>query len=291
MMMQSRCAAAVIAFTLFGFLPSAARAVDHIPFTTNADGLIQVQTTVYGMPATMRVDLGAGLDIISQRVADARATITGKYATLRLTGQRVDLPIGTVGSIDVGPFHVAERTIGVWRGLDGMGIDGLLSAQAFRNVATTFDFHGHELVMEDAESFATRKLFAARAPLILRDDLGLALTVLARFDFGNGKSGLCVVDTGIPGIEIDKALAKGMGVNIADPSLKHVSTPLGDGVATTLPSITMQGAPQTSMQNPQVVFADLIDDCAVGIAFFANRGFTLDIPDRAIFVAPPVPSS
>lgn len=280
--------AAAVACAAVWILPGAAEALDRIPFTTSSTGSMQVQARIYDAPATMLVDLGAGLDIVSGMVAARVVQVYGKYATLRLTGQRVDLPIGTLlGPITVGPFAVSERVVGVWQGLNGSGVDGLLSATAFRNVAVTFDFRSHELVMEDAPSFAARKLFAARVPLVLQDDLGIALGVLARFDFGNGKSGLCVVDTGISGIVLDRTFAKSLGIDLNDAALKHERTPLGDGVATTIPELTLVGAPQTKMTEPSVVFADLVNDCNVGTSFWAGKMFTLDLPERAMFVPPP----
>ncbi len=279
-------AAAVIAAALVWSVPDAARALERIPFTSD-DGTIKVQGTVNGQAVPMLVDLSAGVDVLSEKVGSRAVNVSGKFVTLSLTGQRVDLPIGTVVSMALGEFKVDSRTVGIWNGLDGTGVDGLISASAFRDVATTFDFRAHELLLEDAVTYAERKRFASRVPLFLQDELGISVGVFARFDFGNGQTGLCVIDTGTKDIMIDRRFAAKLGVNPADPGLKHVKTPLGQGVAATIPSLTLIGASDSTMQRPNVVFEDLVYDCNVGNEFWANKVFTLDVLQRVMYVAPP----
>jgi hypothetical protein len=278
--------AALAASMLLLMTPGVANALERVPFTDNG-GSIKVQGTVNGQPVPMVVDLGAGVNILSQSVGLRAVTVTGKYVTLGLTGQRVDLPIGTVVSIALGEFRVDSRIVGIWKGLDGTGVDGIVSAAAFRNVTTTFDYPGHELLVEDAVTFADRKRFATRVPLVLQDELGIALGVFARFDFGNGQTGLCAIDTATSGISIDKRFAAKLGVNLSDPGLKPAPTPLGEGVNASIPSLALIGAPETRVERPNVVFEDLVNDCNVGNAFWDGKIFTLDIPQHVMYVAPP----
>jgi len=42
------------------------------------------------------------------------------------------------------------------------------------------------MLIEDAVTFAERKRTATRVPLILQDELGIALGIFAKFDFGGG---------------------------------------------------------------------------------------------------------
>ena len=163
-----------------------------------------------------------------------------------------------------------------WSGLDGTGIDGVISASAFATIVTTFDYRAHQLIVEDATTFP-RKLGASRVGLVVRDDEGIATDVFARFEVG-GKNYLCQVVTGSQPITFDTTLAPALGVNLNDPSLARVHTPWGDGVAATISSLTLDGASQTAMPHPQVAFANLIHDCYVGNAFWSRRGFTLDLP-------------
>ena len=244
-----------------------------------------MQASVDGKaPLPMLVDLGAGLDLLSSSAGRSLVNVRGKYATLRLTTQRADIPYGSVLSLAIGPVRLNAPVVGVWSGLDGTGIDGLISASAFATIATTFDYRAHQLIVEDATTFPSRKQTASRVGLVVREDEGIATDVFARFNVGGGKSYLCQVVTGSQPITFDTSLAPALGVNLSAPSLAHAHTPWGDGIAATISSLTLDGAPQTEMPHPQVVFADLIHDCYVGNAFWAKRGFTLDLLGRTMYV-------
>lgn len=255
-------------------MPRAACAVETIPFTDVNGGLIQVQGSVDGQgPVPMLVNLGAGVDVLSSELGRRYVSINGKYVSLRLTGERVDLPIGKVVTLAIGSVNVEAPHVGIWSGLDGTSVSGLIAATAFRNIASTFDFRNHTIVIEDAQSFPERIRPQVRIPLILQDDLGIALALFARFDFGGGKTGLCEIDTGSQGITLDKTFAQSQGLG---------RTGAASG---TIPSIALAGAPQTTIASPTVKFADLIYDCDVGNSFWTGRTFTLDLPNRFMYVS------
>jgi hypothetical protein len=266
---RATIAAALLAWTL----PGAALAIDTIPFTP-VNGLIQVQGSVDGgAPVPMLVNLGAGIDVLSSKVGRRFVRVNGKYVSLRLSGERVDLPIGNVDSLTIGGVSLQAPHVGIWSGLDGTGADGLISATAFRNITTTFDFRTQKVIIEDAETFPERTRTATRIPLILQDDLGIALGVFARFDFGGGKIGLCEIDTGSPGITIDKTFAAANGL---DP---------GGAANAGVAKIELAGAPNTAIEAPTVSVGNLIYDCDVGNSFWAGRSFTLDLPNRFMYVS------
>lgn len=255
-------------------MPRPACAVETIPFTDVNGGLIQVQGSVDGQgPVPMLVNLGAGVDVLSSELGRRYVSVNGKYVSLRLTGERVDLPIGKVVTLAIGSVNVEAPHVGVWSGLDGTGVSGLIAATAFRNITSTFDFRNRTIVIEDAQSFPERIRPQVRIPLILQDDLGIALALFARFDFGGGKTGLCEIDTGSQGITLDKTFAQSQGLE------------RGGGASGTIPSIALTGAPQTMIPSPTVKFADLIYDCDVGNSFWAGRTFTLDLPNRFMYVS------
>jgi hypothetical protein len=225
-------------------------------------------------PVPMLVDTGAGVDVLSSSLGGRYVVVDGKYVSLRLSGERVDLPVGTVNSLTSGKVVFDAAHVGIWNGLDTMPVQGLISGTAFRNITATFDFKNHNLIIEDAQTFPDRARAGTRVPLILQDDLGIALGLFARFDFGNGQSGLCEIDTGAAGITIDKTLAHRLGVTL----------PAGDKVAAHLTSIALQGDPGSMIQQPAVTFANVIYDCTVGNSFWQNRIFTLDLPDHYMYV-------
>jgi hypothetical protein len=265
---------AVAAAALLCAVPRPAPAVDTIPFTETNGGLIEVQGSVDGRPPVpMLVNLGAGVDIFSSDLGRRFVAINGKYVSLRLTGERVDLPIGSVVTLTINGVRIDAPHVGIWSGLDGTGIDGMIGATAFRTIATTFDFRDRAIVIEDAQTFPERIRSDTRIPLVLQDDLGIGLALFARFDFGAGKTGLCEIDTGSQGITLDKTFAASIGLNP------------GNAQQARIPSIGFTGAPATAIVGPTVRFADLIYDCDVGNSFWTGRSFTLDLPNRFLYVS------
>src|SRR5579862_6137565 len=122
-------AAVLVAATLLCAMPQAANAVETIPFTDVNGGLIQVQGSVDGQCAVpMLVNLGAGVDVLSSELGRRYVAVNAKYVSLRLTGERVDLPIGKVLNLAIGGVNVDAQHVGVWRGLDGTGVSGLIAA-------------------------------------------------------------------------------------------------------------------------------------------------------------------
>jgi hypothetical protein len=95
MAMALRLTAVALAATTL-LAPAAARAMDTIPFTDGPGGAIAVQASIDGRPPlAMLVDLGAGLDLLSSSAGRSLVDVQGKYATLRLTTQRADIPFGS----------------------------------------------------------------------------------------------------------------------------------------------------------------------------------------------------
>jgi hypothetical protein len=270
---KNRNFAAALATSLLFIFPRPALAVDTIPFTEVNGSQLEVQGSVDGeAPVPMLVNLGAGVDVLSSKLGRRFVAVDGKYVSLRLTGERVDLPIGKVVSLAIGGVRIDAPHVGIWNGLDGTGIDGLISATAFRAITATFDFRNRQIVIEDAQTFPDRVRTDVRIPLILQDDLGIALALFARFDFGGGKTGLCEIDTGSDDITLDKTFASSIGLNPR-------------ATETRLASIAVVGAPETAIAAPTVRFSDLIYDCDVGNSFWAGRTFTLDLPNHVIYVS------
>lgn len=253
--------------------PRPAAAVETVPFTEVNGGQIQVQGTVDGQgPVPMLVNLGAGVDVLGSDLGRRYVVIKGKYVSLRLTGERVDLPVGTVLSLAMGGVKLDAPYVGIWKGLDGTGIGGYIAATAFRNITATFDFRNRQIVIEDAQTLPERIRSEIKIPIVLQDDLGISLAIFARFDFGNGKTGLCEIDTGSAGITIDKTFAESIGLNA------------GGAATGRLASLAIAGVPQSSIAGPAVRYSNLIYDCDVGNAFWAGRTFTLDLPNHFLYV-------
>lgn len=270
--MHRRLLTAALVAIVSAFVPGSGRAASSIPFTTDG-GMVQVAASLDGgAPVPMLVDLGAGVDVLTTKAAQRVHLVTDDaFTAWRMRGERTDLRIGAVGSIALGPLRVEKPWVTAWSGLDGHGIDGLISAVQFRNAPVTFDYAHDVLTFEDQTSLAARTAAATKVPLLLQDDRGISLALFARFDFGRGQSGLCEIDTGSQGFFLDRRFAAKLGFDA-----KATRGRIG--------FIALQGAPRTAISRPVVGFENLIYDCNVGNDFWAGRSFTLDIPQRALYV-------
>lgn len=263
--------AALVACSAALCVTAPAPAATSVPFTVK-EGMVLVMASLDGAPEQpMLVDLGAGLAVLASSAAKQTAfSPVGVFTASRMRGDQVRSPIGTISSIAIGPIVDRNPIVSSWSGLDGHGIAGLLSAVQFRSLPVTFDFVNHLLVFEDAASLASRSAISSRTPLALLDDRGLALTLFARFDFGSGHSGLCEIDTGSQGFYLDQHFAHELGL---DPATQRA----------VLPSLSLTGT-SAAVTNAKVRFEKLIYDCNIGNDFWAGRVFTIDIPNRVLYV-------
>ncbi len=267
-------------------LPVNAVAAERIPFHLADGGLVEVIAGINGgTPQPLLVDLGAGVDVLAADAARHLNVVPdGHYTSFRMSGERVDLDTASLASIVLGSYTITHPTVGVWDGLNGSGIAGLISATAFQTTPVTFDYAQQQLTIEDAASLGDRVKTATRVPLILQEDRGIALGIFARFDFGHGQSGICEIDTGSQGFFVNERFAKALGIDVRDARYRHKLKNGSERVVAPIPSLALSGAPHTAIEHPQAIFADLIYDCNVGNDFWSGRSFTLDIPDRAIYV-------
>ncbi len=260
-------------------------AAQIIPFSLTG-GLVTVDATIGNQPLRMIVDLGAGVNVLSAKAA-ARLGISGegRYTNWRMEGERVDLPTAILPPLSFagGQLQLKSLTAAIWPGLDGSGVDGLISATAFRDQAVTFDYQAHQLILRDGGKVAIAP-GESRVPIEVSDDRSISLGIFAWFDFGKGQRGLCEIDTGSQGFFIDKRFASKLGVNLDDPQLKRIPGPAGDRVVATIPELGLHGLPSTALPAPKVLFTNLIYDCNVGNEFWANRTFTLDVASGSLYV-------
>ncbi|MFZ1017232.1 MAG: aspartyl protease family protein [Candidatus Cybelea sp.] len=279
---------AAIAFATASLMTHAAAAAPAVVPFTLTDGLVTVKATANDQALTMIVDLGAGVDVLSAKAAKALGVVaTRRYTNWRMEGERVDGDIGMLPALSVGTLHIPGAPAIIWNGLDGSGVDGLISATAFRNQPVTFDYTAQQLILENQPSFVQRTRSAAKVMVELADDRDISLGIFAWFDFGRGQRGLCEIDTGSQGYFLDRRFAAKLGVNLDDPQLKRVKGPAGDRVVATIPQVALAGVPTSAISAPKAVFTDLIYDCNIGNEFWHGRAFTLDIPNRALYLGGP----
>lgn len=275
-------------FAIASLMPLTAAAQTVVPFTLT-DGLVTVKATASQRPLTMIVDLGAGLDVLAAKTAKTLGVVaTRRYTNWRMEGERVDGDIGTLPALSLGTLQIPAAPAIIWNGLDGSGIDGLISATGFRSQPVTFDYVTQQLILEDHTSFVQRTRSAAKVAIELADDRDISLGIFAWFDFGRGQRGLCEIDTGSQGFFLDRRFAAKLGVNLDDPQLKRERGFAGERIVATIPQLALAGVPSSAIAAPKTLFTNLIYDCNVGNEFWRGRAFTLDIPNRALYLEGPV---
>lgn len=285
--MTARLKKELALLALAALIPLRAAAQTVVPFTLSG-GLVTVKATAKGLPLTMIVDLGAGVDVLSSTAARTLGVIaTRRYTNWRMEGERVDADIGTLPTLSLRTLQISSAPAIIWSGLDGSGIDGLISATAFRSQPVTFDYASQQLILEDEASFAKRTRSASKVPIELADDRDISLGIFARFDFGRGQRGLCEIDTGSQGLFLDRRFASKLGVNLDDSRLKRVQGPAGERIIATIPRVALAGAPTSTIETPKALFTNLTYDCNVGNEFWRGRAFTLDISNRALYLGGP----
>lgn len=239
------------------------------------------------------IDLGGGTEVLSSTYAErVKRGPAGWFTGFRSTGERIDSERMHIAPITLGPITTPADAV-VWRGLDGHGVDGLISARTFAHTPVTLDFANRQLVFETASSLAARE--RRGSVLALKTDAvrDLALDLFLDFDLGNGQVGTCEIDTGSQGVDLNARYMAVFGISpdsgdVAETRMAGSSEVFYRArVSTTLAPV---GAPHLNMERPVVRFGNYIYDCVVGTEYWSRTALTIDIPRRRVILAAAGPS-
>lgn len=273
--------------------PTALSKPVSIPFKTNADGMVLIPATLADtIPLHVILDTGAGLDILAPSlIRRVHGTSAGAFSGIRMTGDRVDVPLFVVPALAVGPMVRKNVVVGGWDLLDSLHLDGIVSAIGFRQQPVTINFADKVVTFETAQSLAGRRATGRSSPLQLGDSRGRALDLFADFLIG-GEPGQCELDTGSQGATVSTRYLKPLGVdtNAQDVTRRERRTVTGAkevryGAAVS--QLSLATAPEIGTDRPRVTFSDIIYDCVIGTAFWSGRALTIDIPNRQMTVSAP----
>lgn len=235
------------------------------------------------------IDLGGGTEVLSSTYAErVKRGPAGWFTGFRSTGERIDGERMHIAPITLGPVTTPADAV-VWRGLDGHGVDGLISARTFAHTPVTLDFANRQLVFETVASLRDRE--RRGSVLALKTDAvrDLALDLFLDFDFGNGQIGTCEIDTGSQGVDLNARYMAALGIrrdsgDVTETQMAGTSEVFYRArVPTTLAPV---GAPHLIMERPVVRFGNYIYDCIVGTEFWAKTALTIDLPRRRVILAP-----
>ncbi len=262
-----------------------------IPFTTNSDGMVILPATVGGsISAHVIFDTGAGLDVLAPSLIEkVHGKPAGQFTGFRMTGERLDIPLFMVPELSVGPVKKKDAMVGSWDVLDKLHLDGIVSLNDFPQQPVTFDFVKKVVIFETPESLAQRRATEISVPAKFDDQRGITLDLFAQFLI-DGQPGQCDIDTGSPKATVSTRYMERLGIEKDSKDVRKIERRTIAGATqvrydTTLPHISLAGAPQISLAHPSVAFSDIIYDCVIGLDFWSGKALTIDIPGRQIFVS------
>jgi hypothetical protein len=263
-----------------------------IPFTTNADAMVIIPATLGGaIPIHVIFDTGAGLDILAPSlIRKVHGTSAGAFSAMRMTGERVDIPLFIVPELTVGPMARKNAVVGGWDILDTLKLDGILSANGFRQQPVTIDFADTVVTFETEQSLGGRRGTGRSSPLFFDDFHGRALDLLVQFLIGN-QPGECVIDTGTQSAAVSTRYLPLLGVDTAGKDVvKHEGRTIAGArevrYSTTVSQLSLAKSPEIVQLRPRAAFSDIIYDCVIGTQFLAGRSLTIDIPNRQVTLSP-----
>jgi hypothetical protein len=253
--------------------------------------LVTVPVLVEGTEATLVLDSGIGMTLISSSLAAAvGCELTGAtYSGRRMSGHKVTIPLGSVGSFTVGDHRDESPVVGVFdiAGLDG--VDGFLALDYFRLAPLTVDYQARVIVLEDAYSMAPQAGAAIAVDVRVEQDAH-SIAVFLPLDV-LGRASLWVeVDMGSDSLILNAALADELGINLNDATTRSVDgrDETGHEYSRYFTQfqgvVNVTGASSIGQRDPEVMFQDIIYDGLVGDAFLRNFTVTYDLPNaRMVF--------
>jgi hypothetical protein len=233
------------------------------------------------------LDTGAGGNIVSQKLFD-RLTCTpaGRLTGFRMMGERLDIDMYQVSSLEAAGMRQENVLIAPWPALDNMGISGILSLKFFEHQPFTINFAGRTLTIETEQSTADRAKSGTEVPIETQRYRDKALDVFVMVRLGDTVQAEFELDTGSGRrLWIDSRFMSKLGIDSASDSVTAVPSEGGMWHLANLSAMSLWEAPSVAVDSIQATFRDsLIYDGVMGTAFWDNRTVTFDLPNRRLIV-------
>lgn len=289
-MLPRTCLLALSGVLLSALVASAvfAEAPHSVPFDLLLDEYILVDVVVADTIADRwMLDTGAGGNVVSQKLFDRLVTTpAGRLTGFRMMGERLDIDIFRVTSLEVAGLRQENVMIAPWPALDNMGISGIVSLKFFEHQPITIDFASRTLTIETEQSAQTRAVDGTVVPIETQRYRDKALDVFVMMKLGDTVQAEFELDTGSGRrLWIDSRFMSKLGIDTAAGDV--MATPAEDGTwhMTTLRSLALWEAPSVTVDSIQATFRpNLIYDGVMGIAFWDGRAITIDLPHRRLIV-------
>jgi hypothetical protein len=248
-----------------------------IPLVPYVGPQLAIQADVGGRPGLFLFDTGGGVTMLTPQAAEALGcTPWGQITGFRMRGDRIDALRCDRVAIGIGALRLTPPTVGV---LDftkllpasAPRLDGMLALDALADRTITIDLAGRQLIVESAESLATRIQHSTEVVVrFSRDAAGLALSPMVAVETPRGRLWM-EIDCGS-----DATVVVG----------KHAATALGlDSNVKGAQALTMALAGGVPVRTTATV-RDLIMDGNIGVPVLESWVLTLDLARQRMWIAP-----
>jgi aspartyl protease len=278
--------------------PIRSAAMTGTPFTYLSH-LVTLPVRVGDVEARFVLDTGIGPTILTGAVARRVGCVPNgeTFTGRRMSGQQVGVPLAEAPSIALGSYVRDGHVVGV---LDTTGfpdafaaIDGFLSLAFFEERAFTVDYEHRLVVVETPETLAERVVQGVAVPVRL-ERRGPALDAFLHLTVPGLGPIEVEVDMGSDSLILDTRHAPAVGVRLDDPTVRRVEGQDETGHAylrcfTRLDrTIHVTGEPSVALDEPDVMFQEIIYDGLIGHAFLGRFTVTYDMPGARMIFGPRV---
>lgn len=174
----------------------------NVPLQITDDGFIFLTASANDtIDGSFILDTGGGLEVISESFFNkvkATAKEYGVFTGFRYNGERIDLKLYQIPSLQIDNYKINNVIVGVYPLLDDYGFDGIISCKFFETQPFSIDFPNKELIIESSKSIRTIEENSIQIPVFVQPygKIGLDIfmdvylnediKLFAEFDTGHG---------------------------------------------------------------------------------------------------------
>lgn len=266
-----------------------------IPFSTNDEGYIIVSAKFNdSVDAKLVFDTGGGINVVSnnffQKIKRG-AQFQHYYTGFRHDGDRIDVEVYQVPSLNIGSFELKNVMVGVTAILDGWNMDGIISLINFEKTPVTVDYNKKKLIIETPTSLHKKARSAQTLPIKLHQFGNLSLDIFVPVCINGSTSLDMEFDTGsLPeDVIVNSKFLDVLRIDTSKTRNETIFTPFTSTslrrYITTIDSVQYCSLIYPSLKNIRVDFKqNLIYDGIIGAGYFRELSFTIDIPNKRILV-------
>jgi predicted aspartyl protease len=271
-----------------------------IPFKYAAGHILIIPVTVGDRESSFVLDTGAGVNVISQTLADKlHCKSVGKVTGKRMSGQKITMKLVNLPALKIGPCLQKNLPIAAWKLEDVFAgaspemakVEGFASLEFFKKIPFTVDYAQKMLFIENEDSLQQRLLSGTPVPIQISKGRAQTSITMPLY-FSNGSFARVEVDTGSGALILNEKYINELGVHTASPDVKMVKGVDETGheyvrCFTKLPlDAFLAQSRQFTQLKPNVQFQRIIYDGLVGDGFLSNFIVTYDLPHKRMIFAP-----